>query len=214
MGVMLEDGVPVAVPTVDVSTVNSQTIVSDPQADASLRVRFFKHAVFNQAKSEEAGRQIFDEVDYISIVAPGQRNSEHVCKVRDIDKARFPQQWSDYQANQEQRMSGTPLDMWPAVGVAKVAEMNALNVFTVEQLAAIPDTAIGKLGPGTLDLRNKAKAYIDGASENAETKRMGTEIEQLKAELRRMNEEFSKAGVEHKKRPGRRAKVVEEALSE
>src|SRR3546814_2370746 len=49
---------------------------------------------------------------------------------------RFPQHWAQFEAGHtERQIIGTPLKEWPILSTSQVAEMNALNIFTVEQLA-------------------------------------------------------------------------------
>lgn len=68
----------------DVSAIESQATTfdepfnmqEDPRNKMDIRLfkQFYKRAVLNRVRSAEAGRPIFDEVDYIRIIVPGSKD--------------------------------------------------------------------------------------------------------------------------------------------
>lgn len=165
--------------------------------DAGLYVEFKREAVQNQAKSEEAGRPIFDEFDYCHITVPGGK-TKVVERVTEHHKDRFPRHWAKYQemlgGKTGETLIGTPLDQWPALGVARVMELRALGIHTVDQLANLNDNGIGALGMGGRELKARAAAFLAQATNNSEAEFLAAEnlhqaeqIEQLQQQLAQLS---------------------------
>jgi hypothetical protein len=76
--------------------------------DKSLYVQFYMHFNENQTKSQEAGRPVFDDCEFVKIFSPGDRTNIIDRPVRESDKLRFPGQYAAFKANKEQQASGTP----------------------------------------------------------------------------------------------------------
>ena len=146
------------------------------EGDSRMFVIFFKDAVHSESKSVDAGRPIYDEFDFIKIMAPGSKDSV-VEKVNYGHQQRFPKQWAQYQAHQEQTTSGTPLSEVPWLTVAQRAEFLAMNVRSVEGLIGMPDNVAQKF-MGFHGIKQKAQAYLDAAAGAAPIARLSAELEQ------------------------------------
>ena len=138
--------------------------------DKKLIARFYKNAVFNETKSNAEGRAIYDEIDYIRVLIPGQRDDFH-SEATPIYQQRFPEQWAKYKASQEQSVSGTPINMVPWLTVGQVEELKFFHITTVEQIVEAPDAVAQKFA-GFSSLKAKAKSYLDKASSEAEKTRL------------------------------------------
>lgn len=153
--------------------------------DKRLLVVFYKGATYQSFASEKEGRPIFKEEDYIKIFTPGDKNTVIDRPVSEIDKKRFADRYAKYNSgNQDQYGTGTPLKVWPRITVAQVAEMGALNIYTVEQLAEVPDTLAQRI-MGSHELRRQAKSFLDSnsaesklVSENEANKKRIAELEE------------------------------------
>jgi len=168
------------------------------EADKTLLVRFFYKMVTNEFKTREAGHAIFDELPYISIIIPGQRNSEFVSPVNETHKARFPEHYKRFLQQREQAPEGMPLEEWPMITRPMAEEYKFHNVHTVEQLAAIADTSLDKIGMGALELRKKARAFLETAKDTALVQRLAVERDEqnaLIAQLQESNKQLE-AGLE------------------
>jgi len=140
---------------------------SRDEGDATLLVKFYKHPHQNAAKSKEAGRPIFDEVDFIQIMQPGNKDSIIRRPATPMDKNRFVEHFRRYEARQdEDYVDGTPLSEVPFLTRAQAEELSYLNIKTVEQLAGTSDSNAQNI-MGIQALKTKAKAYLERSSENA-----------------------------------------------
>jgi hypothetical protein len=179
------------------ATYDSAAVMEGGQArfamDKKLFVQFYLRPVMNAFKSAEAGRPIFDELEYVRIIIPGDKNTVIDTKAtREHTEIRFSSQYEKFRKNQEQAVSGTPLEVWPQLTVGQVAELKALNISTVEQLADLPDNLAQRI-MGSHTLRQKAKTFLDAAAGEAvntklqmELEKRDGEIELLKAQMQQL----------------------------
>jgi hypothetical protein len=166
----------------------------DPDED--LVVVFDNHAILNEAKTLAAGRKIYDDMVVCKIRTPGSKDETvqpaFMQSTWGIDPQtgypapityaeRFKHQYRQFKQHQTQTKSGTPLTETPFLSPARCAELRALNVYTVEQLAHMDGQELKNLGPGGRDLKNKAEEYIATTLINAPTKALAIELEKLKA---------------------------------
>ena len=199
----------------DFSTFEDQFAQRHQPRRENLILRFFRDAVPNTMKSEAAGREICDMVDMVSIIVPGSRD-EMIKPVGEQEKQRFGPQYQHWLSTQEQPVEGQPLDQVPWLNVAQVREMQHLNIKTLEQLAALSDTAIGHLGMGARDMVNKAKAYIEAAKGSAELTHMVAKNAELEREVASLKESIKEINARYeavlKQRQEAAAPVPVEAL--
>lgn len=167
--------------------------------DAALWVEFFKRPIEIKAKSAIEGRPIFEDRDWVRIVAPGDQTSKIERIAREDDKERFSKIWDRYQKGQEASPEGTPLEEWPAISRAQVEELKHLKMFTVEQLASASDGQCQRLGPGMLGLKAKAAAYLDSARDSAAAQRFAEENAQLRREIDDLKAQFAQLAADRKR---------------
>jgi len=164
--------------------------------DDALVVLFKYQAFENSAKSLEAGRPIFDDVEVCVIQSPGNKDVK-TFRSTDITRwvddpftgqqrqqsyaERFQHQYRQFKANAAQTKTGTPLEHAPFLTDGRRAELRAQLVYTVEQLAGIEGNELKNLGPGGREMKNKAEEYIAEARGAAPNKQMLAELEMLKA---------------------------------
>jgi hypothetical protein len=159
---------------------------------------FYVEAVENRSKSELEGRPVFDEVEYVRIMIAGDQKTEVVKKVTDAVRNQYRGEYQYWKQTQQQAVTGTPIEQWPAASVSFVKTAKVLNVNTVEQLADLGDAALQRLGMGARDMQARARAFLlaarDGAATEklaAENNRMADEIELLKKQIAEMGAKFA-----------------------
>lgn len=165
--------------------------------DVALGVRFYHDAVENPAKSREAGRAIFDEVEMIEIAFPGDKNRKLITKadttttirlngrIEHITYAeRFPEAYDQWQKGGEGRfITGTPLSEVGFLTTAQKAELGALNIYTVETLAALDGQPLKSLKMSGTEWKTKAQEFLDNADARVKLADMQRQMEAMKAEL-------------------------------
>ena len=213
-------------------------IESDEQnADSRLAVKFYKRAVKLEHETNEAGRPIYKDYDFVRIMVAGDNLTEIDTYAQESHKQRFPRQWLQYQASQDSssEIHGTPIEQWPLISQSQAQELRAIKFLTVESVANASDLQLQRIGMiagmSPHSFRDKAKSFLNLATESAEAAKRAEEINQLKQELAQKEAENAKmkaetdaklaqmqeqmaailAAVGEKKTRTRKPKVVEEA---
>lgn len=170
-------------------------------ADNKLFVEFYRKPVLNSGKSREAGRAVYEEVDYIRIYVPGDKSSVVERPVNQMDADRFADRYKKWQAGQEQAVIGTPLSALPGMTPSKVEEYKFFKLVTVEQLAEANDNLGQKFMSFHAD-KNRAKNFLEVAKNNAPIEQMKSELEKRDAEIDNLRSmvEALQANVSTKKR--------------
>jgi hypothetical protein len=171
-------------------------IDSDTQgADARLAVQFYKKSMKQDIASDEAGRPIFKEFDFVRIMIPGDNLTEIDTYANESHKARFPRQWAHYQnqVTNHEDIVGTPIDQWPQVTRSQADELRGLKFYTVESIADCSDQQLQRIGMvagmSPHNFRLKAKAFLNLANDSAEVAQREAEMQALKQENAKIKEE-------------------------
>ncbi len=172
-------------------------------ADSRLQVRFYKRPVQQEHESQEAGRPIFKEFDFVHICVAGDTLTEIDTYVLPSHKTRFPQQWANYMNRQganEPDIVGTPVSEWPIVSKSQAEELRALKFHTVEAIAGASDQQLQRMGMAAgmspYAFRDKAKSFLNLATASAETDKRDQELNSLREELAKKELETAKIKAE------------------
>ena len=202
-------------------------IESDVQgADARLAVTFYKRSVKQEDESIAAGRPIFKEFDFVRICVPGDNLTEIDTYAQESHKARFPRQWAHYQnqVGSQEQIIGTPIEQWPLVTRSQADELKGIKFRTVEDVANCSDQQLQRIGMiagmSPHSFREKAKAFLNLASDSAEVAQREAELQALRqendkikaetdAKLAAMQEQMSALLAAVAKPKTRKPKVVE-----
>jgi hypothetical protein len=151
-------------------------------ADARLYVEFHRKPVMISGKSQDAGRAIYEERDFIRIHVPGDKTSVVDRIATEQDKQRFADRYAKWKSGQADAIVGTPLTALPGMNPVKIEEYKFFKIVTVEQLADANDNLGQKFMSFHSD-KQKAKAFLEVAAGNAP-------IEKMHAELAKRDEEI------------------------
>ena len=164
--------------------------------DAAAVAQFRNLAIPNPIKTKQEGRLICDDVEVCEIRYPGRKDwtpypatafshwaiDPITGEQRPVSYAeRFPRQFQQWKAHATQTKSGTPLEYAQFLTEGRKAELRALNIYTVEQLALVEGAELKNLGPNGREMKNAAEAYIAETKAAAPNKMMEAELEQLRA---------------------------------
>lgn len=128
-------------------------------SDRECYVEFRKHPVYHQVESEQHGRQIWHDVDYITIMFPGDKTKKVDRPVEERDKQRFSEQWRQFLETGVVAQVGTPLEEWGPITKSQAMELKSLSIHTVEQLAGVGDSLLGFLG--AREYREQARKWLE-----------------------------------------------------
>ena len=154
--------------------------------DKNLMVKFEMRAIKHEFRSTQEGRPVFVDIPYVSIIVPGSRDIL-VAEATEHYQQRFAQQWQNFLAREKQAESGTPLAEVPWLTKSQVAEMNAINIKTVEHLVNLPDTVAMKV-MGYHELKRRAQRFLDAAAGEAPMLKMEAELKQRDSKIESMEQ--------------------------
>lgn len=126
---------------------------------------FYLREVQNKARSKVEGRICFDQKEYVEIFVPGEKHLRPNRPVTEADKKRWPVAYGKFQQTREETLDGTPVEQWPYLNRAQVAEMKANGILTVEAIADTPDGLLDRLGRNGRDIQKRAKQFLQPQSD-------------------------------------------------
>jgi hypothetical protein len=164
--------------------------------DSGVAVEFYNHPVLQEFESEKQGRPIYKDVPYISIDFPGDK-TKRVCRpvkmdatmVTPSDPQRFPRHWEAFKNQQEQVPIGTPVTEWAPLSKAQALELKGMKIYTVENLASLPDSSLTFLG--ARELREKAKNWLESAKTGSISTQVMAQLDKLKADNEIMRQQLA-----------------------
>ena len=190
-----------------------------------LSVQFFKKPLINPAKTAAEGREIYDDVIWIKKMIPGDALNIIERPIYEQDKMEFPLHWAHFQNQHgsDEMLSGTPLSEWSLISRSQAEELKGLKFYTIEQISEASDLALQRMGMSAgmspYTFRDKAKAFLNKSSSDAEALKRDENLKALEAENERLKAE-NKAEMDKlkaqldmlmyaQKPRGRKPKVVE-----
>lgn len=200
-----------------------------------LHVTFEQRPKENRTASIEKGHPVYEDVDFAIVTMPGgkQVNECEVTKellddwrgmrggqyYQERDASYAVKQYEAWKEGQEAPVEGMDLRNWPAITPAQLKTCQMADIRSVEELAAMNDEAIRRVGIEARQLQNKARAYLENADSNKGAEQIAAlmkEVELLTAKLEEKNEYIAElekeleATSEPKPRRGRKPKAQED----
>src|ERR1044072_5630 len=161
----------------------STAFQKEKEADKALYVHFYMDVIPDSKASDEEGRAIYREAEFVMIMVPGDKYSIIRRPIQPRDVQRFSERYEAFKRGQTQESaSGTPLYTVTWLTKAQVKELEFLGCHTLEQLAGMPDSMTQKFMAGQ-GLKQRAKDAIAASKEAAPLLALRTEIEKKDAEL-------------------------------
>jgi len=161
---------------------------------AHVTPRFYSEQRKADGVDPATGLPRFIEVEFVELIIAGDRGSAAVKRVTPEIKRQWADayaRWKSGQVSADMIGDGIPLALWPTCQPGVVEGLRYINVFTVQQLAGIADTALTQPGMlGLRDLRDKARAFIESAKTTAPIARLEVENDDLKKRLELMTSQM------------------------
>lgn len=153
--------------------------------DRGVHAEFYLYPVLQGKKSHDAGREIYEDKEYVRIQVKGNDKMIVERQATEQDLKRFPYQYQQFKKGEQQRRIGTPIARL-GLGPSQILSFQSLGVFTIEDMAEVTDTNLSNFGIGARELREKAKGIVSGSAQ-------GEELSKLKEMVEKQSEELAKA---------------------
>lgn len=146
--------------------------------------------------TEQEGRPIFKDTEFVTIFIAGDKHTEVHRVATEHDKERFSDAYKRFKdgAAAREQLIGTPLSQWAYLKPSQIKELEAINVYSVEQLAALSDTAKQKIGMGAHELVAAAQAFLTTAKDASAASAFAAENERLKGDVTRLQQQIDEMG--------------------
>lgn len=160
--------------------------------DDSLLVKFRLEAVVDDAATLAAGGETkWANVEYLEIHIPGDRTQIYVGPVTDSHRHRFASRYERWRRGQAEVPDGTPLSQWPGISPAELNMLAQAGLHTVEALAGVSDSHIGKVGRAVA-LRDKARRYLENMRASAPLEAMETQLREERGKVAALSEKVDR----------------------
>jgi len=152
-------------------------------ADRAVHARFYLMPVKDERASDEAGRPMFRDVEFVEIIASGNANNIIQRKATNEDRQRFSRQYEIFKRNAESDQTiGTPLTQVPWLTPSQVEELAYMKIRSLEMLASVDDNTCARFA-GLYDLKRKAAGVLEAAQKDAPVTKMAAENARLKNQV-------------------------------
>ncbi len=163
----------------------------NPDDGKGLHARFYIEAEHDAKASAAAGRPIFNDHEYVEILAPGNANNIIRRKARDTDRAKFRANYEKFKAGADDQVTGTLLSEVPWISRSQVEELRFMRIRTIEQLAEVSDSVCGSAA-GMHTLKRKAREWVALAENSAAFSAANEQNEALKARMQELEDKLAK----------------------
>lgn len=170
--------------------------VRGEDGDGKMFPRFHLEIEPDPEATAREGRPMFRDLEMVELRFAGNNLYVPDVRVTNEHRQRFPQAYAAFKNDGSLHVEGTPLKEWPVIRPTQIAEFNAMNIYTVEGLAAVDDAGIQRMGLGGRMFREKARAFIEQAKGNAPLEKLAAEkaaLEERLATLQRNHDELAAA---------------------
>lgn len=151
-------------------------------------VKFYAKQVIVPFKSEESGRPVYRQADYVRVDFPGEHDTID-REATTADKRRYAKHWEAYQSGRMELPDGTPLaSLFPA-NPEIVDELRFHKVFTIEQLGGMSDTALQNIPMGGTEWHARAKRFLDMTRDAGRMGQIERRQRDLDAQVTKANED-------------------------
>lgn len=169
-------------------------------------VRFWIKAVRNDFKTQQEGHPVFQNMEMIEIMLPGDNKTVINEIVKEHHRNRFPRSYKDFKEGTITAAQGYPIDKWDVLDPATKATLKYMHVPTVEALAELPDGVLSNLGMGAHEMREKARKHVKANYVDPQIAALRAEIAEMKAAKAPKSDDED----EPKRKGGRPRKVVDD----
>jgi hypothetical protein len=174
-------------------------------------VHFYSKTILNKVKTEKTGDVVYDHKVFIKKIVPGDNLLDYDQPATQKDKDDNPVEYQAFVNKQEIQQAGLPLEGWGEMPPEMVPELKSQKIYTVNQLASLPDSAGSKIF-GFNMWRRKAQEFLSSKASTQAMEQVLLEKQDLERQLAEMRKRLEAIeSIPPKRKPGRPKKVQVEA---
>lgn len=159
-------------------------------------VTFEWRPIKNNQETIDSGKMAYDDVAFVIATPPGGKQvfegiaEDWLAQKLERNDQFYAHYKASYEAwlkNEEMPTKGTSVKNWPALSPAEVKCLLGAELRTIEDVATANDSALRRVGPGAVGLKNRAKAWLSSAKNTGKSAEkiaaLESEVENLKTIL-------------------------------
>ena len=148
--------------------------IRNPQG-TKTPVYFYERAVYNEEKSKESKRPIYENRLYIKKLKSNISVSDSFARGDDIQS--YPKEYDTFQRTKKEKEGGIPIGMLPGITPSEVLMLEGAGIFTVERVSQLDDRLMNEINP---QLKPRALEYLD----------QGNKVEMLEKEVKELKKKL------------------------
>ena len=184
--------------------------IMERDEDRPAFVRFESVAVHDAQASLKAGHYVSKDEDHVFVKPPYSKDEYENTAIawfsnveRNVKNGRTPVKhlefwkasYERFKEGKETPIDGTPVRDWNALSPAQCKNLISAGCRTIEDMAQANDEALRRIGMGALDLKNKAKAWLQAAKDHGplvnEVASLKNENDHLKGSVESLQEQIT-----------------------
>lgn len=163
----------------------------------AVHPEFFLKPVEDSKASQVSGRVVFKDEEWVNIHKRGELGHVTPMPVKMLKKdgnlwPYLANAYEAWRAGLDEPLEGTALKNWPHITPSFMRNCENMGVRTVEDLANLPDGSLRHIGMGAIDLRQKARNWLNASSDVGKTTEQMTALQSENRRLAQMVEEMNK----------------------
>jgi hypothetical protein len=172
------------------------------QDTSHLHIEFFIETIEDEVASAAEGIPKFKDVELIRIKFVGDNKSVLVNPAHSVSydpderrqmtyAERFPRHYAAFKESNAEYVDGTPINQLPGIIASRVAEFKAQQIHSIEALAQLDGPQLTRLGMHGREWKTKALTWLEKAKEGALESRLAAQNDDLRAQLKEMQDQFA-----------------------
>ena len=159
--------------------------------DSQLHVRFYNEKILNFVESEKVGYKVFDDVEYVHIMRPGDKTWTVRRPVKPSDLRRFPLQYEAFKTGRVEKL-GIPIAQWdvPGLSEGEISIFKAYGIEYVHQVAQMNEVQQQSLGVNAKHLVARAKLEVQEQGVKEKNTELQIKLDELSAKHKQEMEEM------------------------
>ena len=141
--------------------------MSPTPSEDGLFVEFLFKPVLQGKQSRDAGREIYQDIEYVDIQVRGMPQSRVQRTATAQDRKRFATEHQAFLDGKAVASSGTPLEHLAGMSPTRALELRQAKVYTIEQLSERGDSIVDEFSVGSRKLRDDAKAFLSARADSS-----------------------------------------------
>lgn len=159
--------------------------------DANMIVTFSMRSIRCGQAEIAAGGPSHKAMTYITIREPGNRPLHVVDRpATDLDKAKWPRHWAQFEAGHAQIPDGTPIEALfrPDTEPDIIDRLHQAGIYVIPQVANMSEHTMDRIGIGARQWKARAEAFVSVAGNDAQVVAMKERMEAMEREMTELRE--------------------------